>query len=245
MKKAVKRPFSFENRNDSARAWKFPAFQASLRICRKSMKGCGLLSKPLLRRFFEYLYNQTMLKEIYICVDVETAGPNPGKYALLSIGACLVEDIATNFYVELQPDRSDFLPEAMAISGLSPDLLKKDGSVPHAALQSFAEWIKTVAPEGSKAVFVALNAPFDWMFVNDYFHRYLGYNPFGHSALDIKAYYMGLTGVSWAETSMKHISAHFLQEKHLAHNALRDAQDQAEIFHEILKASRETRPHNP
>ena len=64
-------------------------------------------------------------------------------------------------------------------------------------------------------MFVALNAPFDWMFINDYFHRYLGANPFGHSALDIKAYYMGLSGVTWSETSMKHISAHFLEEKHL------------------------------
>jgi DNA polymerase III epsilon subunit-like protein len=181
-----------------------------------------------------------MLPEIYICVDVETAGPYPGQYALLSIGACLVEDLSTNFYIELQPDRLDFLPEAMAISGLSLDALKQTGHAPPSALQAFANWIKSVVPEGSKAVFVALNAPFDWMFVNEYFYRYLGDNPFGHSALDIKAYYMGFTGVAWAETSMKHISSHFLHEKHLLHNALRDAQDQAEIFHEILKASRKT-----
>jgi ribonuclease T len=178
-----------------------------------------------------------MLPEIYICVDVETAGPTPGQYAMLSIGACLVEDPSTTFYMELQPDRPDYLPEAMAISGLSLDALKQHGSAPRAAMQAFAVWLKNVVPEGKKAIFVALNAPFDWMFVNDYFYRYLGHNPFGHSALDIKAYFMGFAGVSWYETSMKHISAHFLQEKHLAHNALRDAQDQAEIFREILKRS--------
>jgi DNA polymerase III epsilon subunit-like protein len=178
-----------------------------------------------------------MLHEIYICVDVETAGPMPGQYAMLSIGACLVEDPSNTFYVELQPDRPDYLPEAMAISGLSLDSLKQHGSAPQAAMQAFADWLKNVVPEGKNAVFVALNAPFDWMFVNDYFHRYLGYNPFGHSALDIKAYYMGFAGVSWFETSMKHISAHFLEEKHLVHNALRDAQDQAEIFSKILKLS--------
>jgi ribonuclease T len=178
-----------------------------------------------------------MLPEVYICVDVETAGPVPGQYAMLSLGACLVDDTSTTFYVELQPDRSDYLPEAMVISGLSLDSLKQHGSPPLAALQAFADWLKKVVPEGSKAVFVALNAPFDWMFVSDYFHRYLGNNPFGHSALDIKAYYMGFTGVTWSETSMKHISAHFLQEKHLVHNALHDAQDQAEIFREILKRS--------
>ena len=176
-----------------------------------------------------------MQNEIYICVDVETAGPTPGQYAMLSIGACLVEDTSTTFYVELQPDRSDYLPEALAISGLSLDSLKEHGIAPKAAMQAFADWVNSVAPKDSRVVFVALNAPFDWTFINDYFYRYLGNNPFGHSALDIKAFYMGFAGVSWSETSMKHISTYLLQEKHLTHNALRDAQDQADIFREILK----------
>ncbi len=176
-----------------------------------------------------------MPAETYICVDVETAGPTPGKYALLSIGACLVEDSARGFYVELKPDREDFEPEAMAIHGLSPVELRAKGMPPREALEALAAWVKEVTPEGARPVFVALNAPFDWMFVNDYFHRYLGYNPFGHSALDIKAYFMGKTGAAWSETSMKHISAHFLQEKHLQHNALSDAQDQAEIFRRLMR----------
>jgi ribonuclease T len=187
------------------------------------------------------LYNQSMQNETYICVDVETAGPVPGQYAMLSIGACLVEDLSVAFYIELKPDRSASLPEAIAISGLSLEALTESGRDPQAAMQAFADWIDRVVPPGNKRVFVALNAPFDWMFISDYFHRYLGRNPFGHSALDIKALYMGFAGVSWAETSMKHISSHLLQEKHLMHNALRDAQDQAEIFNEILKQSQQTR----
>ncbi len=31
-------------------------------------------------------------REAYISVDVETSGPNPGDYDLLSIGACRVDD---------------------------------------------------------------------------------------------------------------------------------------------------------
>jgi ribonuclease T len=176
-----------------------------------------------------------MLNEVYVCVDVETAGPVPAQYAMISLGACLVDDPSTTFYRELQPDRPAVLPEALAISGLSMEALRETGSPPAEALQAFAAWLQSVVPAGMRPVFVALNAPFDWMFVSDYFHRYLGENPFGHSALDIKAYYMGQSGVSWAETSMKHISSRLLQEKHLVHNALRDAQDQAEIFREILK----------
>jgi DNA polymerase III epsilon subunit-like protein len=175
-----------------------------------------------------------MLIETYISVDVETAGPVPGPYALLSIGACLVKDPSTTFYIELQHDSPDSTPEAITVHGLSLETLRETGVPPKEAIQAFAAWIQRVAPEGKRAVFVAFNAPFDWMFINSYFHRYLGYNPFGHSALDIKAYFMGQAGVTWAETSMKHISSHFLNETHLSHNALSDAQDQAQIFQRLL-----------
>jgi ribonuclease T len=175
-----------------------------------------------------------MLTETYISVDVETAGPVPGLYALLSIGACLVEDPSTSFYIELQPDFPDYTPEAIAIHGLSLAALRETGVPPKEAIQAFAAWVHQVAPEGMRVVFVAFNAPFDWMFINSYFYRYLGYNPFGYSALDIKAYFMGQTGVTWGETSMKHISSHFLDEMHLLHNALNDAQDQAQIFQRML-----------
>jgi len=74
---------------------------------------------------------------------------------------------------------------------------------------------------------------FDWMFVDAYFQRYLKRNPFGHSALDIKAYYMGMAGVSWGETSMRFLSPLYLQGQHLSHNALGDARDQAELFRRI------------
>ena len=59
------------------------------------------------------------LLETYVSVDVESAGPNPADYALLSIGACLVDDPEQTFYVELQPTSMRFTPEALAVSGLS------------------------------------------------------------------------------------------------------------------------------
>lgn len=175
------------------------------------------------------------MEEVLICVDVETAGPIPARYAMLSIGACLISDIETSFYVELKPDRDEVQPEALAVSGLMMDDLRRDGVDPKEALEAFEDWIHDVVPEGDRPVLVAFNAPFDWMFINDYFHRYLDRNPFGHSALDIKAYFMGQSGGKWSETSMQHISRHFLEEIRLTHNALRDAQDQAEIFQKILK----------
>lgn len=181
-----------------------------------------------------------MLEELYISVDVETAGPIPADFALLSIGACIVDNPSEAFYVELQPDREQFSAEALAVHGLSLEMLKKDGTPAREAMQAFADWVKGITSENQRPIFVALNAPFDWMFINDYFHRYLGSNPFGHSALDIKAYFMGQTGVDWGQTSMQHMSDHFLEERHLTHNALADAQDQAEIFKMILDRSPKT-----
>lgn len=181
-----------------------------------------------------------MPEELYISVDVETAGPIPADFALLSIGACLVDEPSNSFYIELQPDRDKVSPEAMAIHGLSFERLAKTGVPALEAMQSFAKWVGGVTNKNQRAVFVALNAPFDWMFINDYFHRYLGMNPFGHSALDIKAYFMGQTGVEWGQTSLQHMADHFLEERHLTHNALGDAQDQAEIFKMVLHQSPKT-----
>ena len=173
-------------------------------------------------------------REAYVSVDVETAGPNPSQYSLLSIGACLVIDPQRAFYVELQPVSDDATPEALAVSGLSLEELAERGLPPTEALARFEDWLKTEIPSDQQPIFVAFNAPFDWMFVSDYFHRFLGRNPFGYTALDLKAFYMGLIGVAWSETTMRHVAARYLSGRQLAHHALRDAQDQAELFQKML-----------
>jgi ribonuclease T len=172
--------------------------------------------------------------EVFVSVDVETAGPNPARYAMLSIGACLVDDADGGFYVELQPDSVEFEPEALAVSGLSLERLAVEGVGPAAALRHLEDWLVEHVPPGARPVFTAFNAPFDWMFVDTYFQRYLGRNPFGHSALDIKAYAMGMTGSSWAATSMRILSPKYLEGRPLSHHALGDARDQAELFRALI-----------
>lgn len=169
-----------------------------------------------------------------ICVDVETAGPNPGTYSLLSIGAATVVEPRRSFYVELQPVNDVMTDEAAAVHGLSLWELKEKGTPPEQAMQAFADWLEAVACMGDEPVFVAFNAPFDWMFVADYFERYLGRNPFGHRALDIKALFMGMQGVAWEETSHQAISAHYSLPQKLPHHAREDAEQEAEIFAAML-----------
>lgn len=175
------------------------------------------------------------MREVLISVDVETAGPNPSAYSMLSIGACLVVDPEQNFYVELKPVNDAMTTEALSISGLTLEYLEENGEPPEAGMKKFDGWIAAAVPSPGVPVFVGFNASFDWMFVCDYFERFLGRNPFGHSAIDIKSFYLGMAGGSWAETSLRFLSPRYLDGRPLSHNALGDAQDQAALFAAIAE----------
>ncbi|HMM83007.1 MAG TPA: 3'-5' exonuclease [Terrimesophilobacter sp.] len=175
------------------------------------------------------------MREVLISVDVETAGPNPSAYSMLSIGACLVEDPEQKFYVELKPVNDAMTTEALSISGLTLEYLEENGETPEAGMAKFDGWIAAAVPSPGVPVFVGFNASFDWMFVCDYFERFLGRNPFGHSAIDIKSFYLGMAGGSWAETSLRFLSPRYLDGRPLSHNALGDAQDQAALFAAIAE----------
>ncbi len=176
--------------------------------------------------------------ETFISVDVEASGPYPERYSLLSIGACLVDNPDEGFYIELKPAKSQVLESALRVSQLSIERLSKEGIPPALAMQELRDWLRKVAPSGQRPIMVAFNTPYDWAFINHYFLEYLGDNPFGHSAIDIKAFYMGLVGCPWEETSMLYLSPRFLKGQQLPHDALADARLQADLFRKLLAQSR-------
>lgn len=169
-------------------------------------------------------------REIYLSVDVETSGPIPGVYSMLTIGACNVDDPEQVFSCELKPISSNADPKAMEVTGLSLETLAVEGLPPEIAMKQFQNWVAKVAGADGSPVFVGLNAPFDWSFVNYYFHLYLKSNPFGFAALDIKALYMGATGSSWTDTRSSQMTARLHPKSKGDHQALHDAQYQAELF---------------
>lgn len=173
--------------------------------------------------------------DAYICVDVETSGPIPGDFSLLSIGACTIYEPRKTFYIELKPENQNSTDEAASIHKLSLEHLTEKGVSPKEALVRFEDWIMNEAAPNHQPLFVAFNAGFDWMFVNYYFFHFLGRNPFGHAAIDIKAFYMGMAGVAWSQTSWRFISPKYMPEYHLTHHALQDALDQADIFKQMLE----------
>ena len=171
----------------------------------------------------------TAKREIFISVDIEAAGPVPGEYSLLSIGACNVNNDTETFACELKPINSNADPKALEVSGFSLADLERNGLAPDEAMKQFGSWLGKVA-QGGTLVFVGFNAPFDWSFINYYFHRFSVSNPFGFTALDIKAYYMGATGCAWSDTRSSQIHADVKPKRHSDHTALHDAQYQAELF---------------
>lgn len=175
---------------------------------------------------------------IYISIDIETAGPIPVRYSMLSLGACLVADPSNSIYLEFKPESMDYVPSALAVSHLSMEALAADGLPLADGMQQLVQWLDSVVGDDQMPIFTAHNAPFDWSFVNDAFHRSLGHNPFGHAALDIKAFAMGVLGSEWADTSFRILAQRFLDHTELSHNALQDAQDQAIVFQGLLQHAR-------
>lgn len=195
------------------------------------------------------------MKECYISVDIETTGPVPGDtqefsgeyvctYSLLEIGAVVIDEPSQEFFVKLVlPFWMDSDPAAIAAIGLTENELGKkygresaDCQYKFMAIPRFADWVRTVCPDKTP-IFVANNAPFDWMFICHEFRRWnKGVNPFGHSALDMKAYFMGMTGCAWKDSTLKNMAKHVgLKFTKLPHHALEDAKIQGEIFRLLLE----------
>ncbi len=170
--------------------------------------------------------------ETYISIDIETSGPIPPVFSMLSLGACLVDNPKLHFYEEFKPLNDNYLTEAMEHNDLSFGILKQTGLEPDIAMSEFEKWILNVSQD-KKPFMLGFNSPFDWQFINYYFHAFLGRNPLGIATPDIKSYYMGRFKTDFSETSKSRIPKIFLPGNLNQHNALYDAIEQAEIFRRI------------
>ena len=152
---------------------------------------------------------------------------------MYELGACVVGNEGERFSADillLSPksyDRETL--KAMKTTGAA--LLGRTGAEHYAkVMRRFARWVIRVAG-GRTPIFVGNNAPFDWMFVAWYFTESRVKNPFGHSALDMKAYFMGMTHSTWKQANLKNM-AYYLDVPFVAlpHKAVEDALLQSKIF---------------
>jgi DNA polymerase III epsilon subunit-like protein len=186
------------------------------------------------------------LPELYVAVDVEADGPIPGPYSMISLGMVVAGRPELTFYTELRPISDDFVPKALAVSGLDRDRLLREAPAAEDAMRAAARWVDDLRRVG-RPVFLAAPAVWDGMFVHWYFMHFTGKSPFGAtgSGIDLRSYYMGLTGGEWSATRKDAIKR-ALGLTHLphTHHAAEDAAEIAQLFTAMLdEAKRRRREH--
>jgi hypothetical protein len=162
----------------------------------------------------------------YIMVDVETDGPIPGDYSMISLGAVRVSaGLDETFYAQFRPISERFDPQALAVSRHTRAETLQFGD-PKTEMQRFSDWIKVVCPD--RPIFISDNNGFDWMFVCWYFHHFLGENPFGYSSQNLGSLYKGLVKDTYQ--NFKH-----LRSTPHTHHPVDDAIGNAEALLEMKK----------
>lgn len=161
----------------------------------------------------------------YIMVDIESDGPAPGLYSMIAFGAIVVEESLNRKFgpVYLKPISDQWFSEALSISGFSREETLKFED-PFNVMNRFNSWVKLI----KKPTFIADNNGFDWSFINYYFWKYVGSNPFGFSSQNLNSIYKGLKRNMFA-------SFKFLRKTKHDHNPLNDAIGNAEAMLTILK----------
>ncbi|PKO19020.1 MAG: exonuclease [Chloroflexi bacterium HGW-Chloroflexi-10] len=155
----------------------------------------------------------------YVMIDIESDGPIPGDYSMISFGAVVVEpDLQRTFYAELKPISEKWLESSLEIGKFTREQTLTFEE-PLSVMQRFSEWLKEV--NDGRLMFVSDNNGFDWQFINWYLHHFLGQNPFGHSSTNLGSLYKGM--VKNMHKNFKH-----LRRTTHTHNALDDAIGNAE-----------------
>ena len=189
----------------------------------------------------------TRKMDVYFSVDVETDGPIPGRYSMLSFalvyagafdGSIFYEppEYIHNFYSELMPIYPEFELEALQVNGLNRDALLQNGQDPRVAMTSAATWIEEIAGK-SEPVFVAYPLSFDWTWMYWYFVQFSNIgSPFGFSkCFDIKTAMAMTLGRTVRSVGKDRIPNVLKSKSPHTHNALDDAISQAELFSNIFR----------
>lgn len=162
----------------------------------------------------------------YIMIDIESDGPIPGDYSMISIGAVVVDaNLDKTFRRDLKPISENYRDEALKVCRVTREetLDYPDVAV---VMKDFERWVDENG--GNKPRFISDNNGFDWMFICWYFHHFCGRNPFGYSSTNLGSLYKGY---------VRNLTKNF---KHLrntvhTHDPLDDAIGNAEAFWQILE----------
>jgi hypothetical protein len=185
--------------------------------------------------------------DAYFSADVETDGPIPGPFSMLSFAIVYAgsfdgrrfERPATyerKFYRELRPISDEFQEEALRVNGLDRSRLCREGEDPRGAMTDASRWVREIGG-AARPVMVAYPLSFDWTWLYWYFIRFsTDGSPFGYSGcFDLKTAFAVKGAIPIAEASRSRLRASLKSQRQHTHHALDDAIEQAEIFANVFQ----------
>lgn len=157
----------------------------------------------------------------YIVVDIEADGALLGHNSMVCFGAVVVDSkLDRTFYGKTRPLTEHYNPEALAISGFNREEHETFDD-PKEVMERFAVWIEKNSK--GRPIFISDNNGFDFSWINWYFHKYLGKNPFGFSSRRIGDLYCGMVKDTFAKWK-------FLRKTIHSHHPVDDAKGNAEAI---------------
>lgn len=158
---------------------------------------------------------------MFVIVDVEATGISPHSGEMTEFGAVEYKSRAT-FHCESEPDPEN--PAKPIITGRQFDVAE--------IMKQFDGWLYRIA-KNERLTFVSDNPAYDFQWINFYFDKYLGRNPFGHSGRRIADFWAGLERDWYSTQKWKkyRVTPH-------DHNPVNDAMGNVEALHKLLEMAK-------
>lgn len=157
----------------------------------------------------------------WIVVDVESDGNLLSENSMVCFGAVILDrDLNKTFYGKTKPISEKYNPEALSISGFSRKEHEEFDN-PKEVFEAFAKWVG----ENTKGtpVLISDNNGYDASWINWYFLKYIGKNPFGWSSRRIGDMFCGFFNDPYYRWKRHRVTHH-------DHNPLNDALGNAEAL---------------
>jgi len=170
--------------------------------------------------------------QTYIDIDVEADGI-AGYGSMLSIGAQSVN--GESYYSEIRPASEEFITSNRRFCeahGLERERLLDEARPFTEVMGEFYEWTRENVGRamGTKAVFTAFNAGFDWAHTDLYFARAGLKNPYGVAPFDIKSLMVAYDRTwDWSKSVKSRLPQEIVPDEEFTHHALEDAQYQQKL----------------
>ena len=184
-------------------------------------------------------------KEIYIVTDIESDGPIPGPFSMLSFASVAVDRDGKR-YGEFEANLAPLIgagqhPDTMEFWSKFPEAYQAtrfNTQAPEDAIRKFNRWAHGLP---GKAVFAAFPAGFDFTFIYWYMVHFLGtsHNSIGFSCLDMKSLAMSIMNSNFRESTKRNMPRSWFGPHTHTHVAIDDARGQADLLVGMFKALKE------